>query len=466
MTPIIFTIAARNYTGYVRTLAASVRSAYPTAPFVFFLADTEGNEALELGIDGAQVVPCARLDLPDLRRMAFAYTVTEFSTAIKPSCFLWLLARYPGRPVIYLDPDIMVFRPLEPVEQAFRDGAEMVLTPHAIRPDERTLPPDALTILRGGTCNLGFLAVQDAPEVHGLMRWWERRLHRDCRASLHEGLFVDQKWMEFAPCFVSRCHVARNPGLNVAYWNLGERRLEGGDGSGGGVTVDGEPLYFFHFSGFQPGDGGYRFCKYHDAFEQDQPPALRQLATLYAARLAATADDDAPPYGFGQFADGSPIYEGDRLYFQHRAWDQHSDPFALSRAFFDAPAPEMPGTPAIPRLLYGIHLKWPELQARFNLASEDGRRGLWRWFLDYGQRQEKTGTLAQAAPDLSEPAPPVIDTSVADAIRAETERRLTELEAAVQERDQRLAAITGSLSWRVTVPLRLLRRCLAMLRRR
>ena len=48
---------------------------------------------------------------------------------------------------------------------------------------------------------------------------------------------------------MSRFHVVRDPGVNVGYRNLGERALER---QGDSYTVNGAPLRFFHFSGFDP----------------------------------------------------------------------------------------------------------------------------------------------------------------------------------------------------------------------
>ncbi len=45
------------------------------------------------------------------------------------------------------------------------------------------------------------------------------------------------------------CHLVKDVTVNVAYWNLGPRRLTA---SGGGYLVNGEPLTFFHFSGYDP----------------------------------------------------------------------------------------------------------------------------------------------------------------------------------------------------------------------
>src|ERR1017187_7472506 len=43
-------------------------------------------------------------------------------------------------------------------------------------------------------------------------------------------MFVDQKWINLAPCFFENVKILKQPGCNMAFWNLHERHLssEGG----------------------------------------------------------------------------------------------------------------------------------------------------------------------------------------------------------------------------------------------
>lgn len=64
-------------------------------------------------------------------------------------------------------------------------------------------------------------------------------------------MFTDQRWLDLAPVFFLGIAILRNPGYNVATWNLTHRRAAGSLEQG--ITINGEPLSFYHFSGF---DGG------------------------------------------------------------------------------------------------------------------------------------------------------------------------------------------------------------------
>src|SRR5258706_15983567 len=59
--------------------------------------------------------------------------------------------------------------------------------------------------------------------------------------------------MDLTPGLFSGVMILRHDGYNVAYWNLRQRTVTG---AGSSATVNGEPLRFFHFSGFDPAAPG------------------------------------------------------------------------------------------------------------------------------------------------------------------------------------------------------------------
>ena len=95
------------------------------------------------------------------------------------------------------------------------------------------------------------------------------------------GYFVDQRWFDLAPGFLTDFAIVRDPEYNVAYWNLHGRRLERDDG---GYKVDGRPLAFFHFSGFDP-DHPLVLSRYQDRIDVLADPVLERLLAEYAAEV-------------------------------------------------------------------------------------------------------------------------------------------------------------------------------------
>lgn len=379
----IFTICSRNYLAYALTLHKSLQAHEPDRPFFIYLADAP----LEPGTEpDATIIPVKDLNLPDMLDMAFRYTVMEFDTAIKADCLLDLLTQRGFDAAIYLDPDIQVFAPLSAVHTALGSGASAVLTPHVLGP----LPPHAypreLDILKSGVFNLGFAAFSHSDESLAFIRWWAGKLHRDCYSAPERGLFVDQRFMDFAPAYIDRLSILRHPAYNVAYWNTARRTVSQSDGQ---YTVDGSPLVFFHFSGVVPGNPAV-YSKHLGPLAGDAGAALMALVRSYLAALDANDHVrwSAIPYAYGQFRVGSPILPPMRR--QPPEQGTPEDWFAApDLKYWNAPDPrvEQKRGQTITRLMMGFWDLRPDLQEAFPLGTRKGRRGLHAWFHRHGVRE-------------------------------------------------------------------------------
>ena len=240
------TIAARNYLAGARVLARSVQEQLGQVLHVLVV------DALEDERDAFRNEPFTAL-LPgdiglahqEFRSMAMIYEVTELATSAKPFLLRALLERRGGT-VCYLDPDIVVYSDLGDLEQLLAIH-DVVLTPHMTAPlDPDGGLPDETVMLQTGSYNLGFVAV--GPGGAPMLDWWAERLRRECLVRPTEGRFVDQRWMDLAPSYFDVA-IWKDPGCNVAYWNLHDREVTRG---ATGYEVNGGPLRFFHFSGFSP----------------------------------------------------------------------------------------------------------------------------------------------------------------------------------------------------------------------
>ena len=165
------------------------------------------------------------LGIESFDHMAAMYDVLELSTAVKPWLLAHLMKERGAERLLYLDPDIRLYDPLDEVDALLKDHS-LVVTPHLSEPMPRDGgKPSERDILESGSYNLGFLGIADRPESHRLLDWWSERLATDCIVEPSQALFVDQRWMDLAPGLVERFHVLRDPGYNVAYWNLAGRKV-------------------------------------------------------------------------------------------------------------------------------------------------------------------------------------------------------------------------------------------------
>jgi hypothetical protein len=343
----IFTICSNNYMAMAKVLVDTARRCHPDAAVYLCLADKRLSDA-SFYPPGCPVIDAEDLDIPNFSQFAFRYDVMEFNTALKPFMMQRLL-RQGHDAVLYFDPDIEIFAPLDGVREALDQGASFVLTPHLLRPAEGDSQPDDVAIMRAGIYNLGFLGVGAGPETTAILDWWGRRLRYQCVNEQSRGLFVDQKFIDLVPGFANGVRILRDARYNVAYWNLAQRRLTH---DRAGWKVDGAPLGFFHFSGFDPTDLTL-ISKHTAAFRNDAiPPATQAILRHYADQVLANdfQANRAIPYAYGHFASGAPIPTATRWVFRNEHEDFVGDPFASFEPPIAQPSPTPPPPPKRRRL--------------------------------------------------------------------------------------------------------------------
>lgn len=276
----ICTIIAKNYVAHARVLAESFRAIHPDGTCTVLIVD-DPTGFVDSASEPFEVLTIDEIGLADSERMAASYDVMELSTAVKPWLLRQLLERQGADSVLYLDPDIRIFAPLDEVGERARRH-EVVLTPHFTMPLPRdNRKPSEEDILIAGTYNLGFIALGAGQTAHSLLDWWSERLEHHCLNNPEQGHFVDQRWIDLAPGLWPGIDVLRDPGFNIAYWNLPTRNLEDDDG---GYRVDGRPLRFFHFSGFDPLRPD-ELSRHQNRIDVNAHPTLSRACHEYAKEL-------------------------------------------------------------------------------------------------------------------------------------------------------------------------------------
>jgi glycosyltransferase involved in cell wall biosynthesis/SAM-dependent methyltransferase len=299
----VCTVIARNYLAAARVLAGSLREHHPDSRcHVLVIDDPEGY--FDPAAEPFEVLRPDAIDVPGFERMAGIYEVLELATAVKP----WLLRRLlrdAEDGIVYLDPDIRLYAPITDVFEAVRDHG-LVLNPHNTEAMPRDgLRPNEQDILIAGAYNLGFIGVGRSEFATAFLDWWGERLERDCVVDPARGFFVDQRWVDLVPGLAPDFHLVRDPGFNVAYWNLPTRELSR---SNGRYLVNGEPLRLFHFSGFtatQP----HLLSKYQDRVRLSDDPVLARLCRDYAEALVDAGHDESSAWPY----DYATTYSGIQL---------------------------------------------------------------------------------------------------------------------------------------------------------
>lgn len=325
-----FTSFSYAYLPRARVLAQSVRRLHPEWRLWALVTDRPPPDlAPEAVAPFDHVIDSADLGIPRYRPWLFRHDVVEACTAVKGAMLVHLLERG-ARKVIYLDPDIALFAPLDPI-LARLDGASIVLTPHQTAPNDTpmAIADNEATSMRYGIFNLGFLGVRNDATGRDFAHWWAARLHEACYDAPERGLFTDQKYCDLVPGLFAGVHVERDPGCNVASWNVSRREIA--INRRGELTAAGRPLRFYHFTKI----GGVGDVMTERAAGDNL--AVYELVAWYrrALRRAAVAGLAGHGWHYARFSDGTPVPRAARLLLRSRAdlFRRFADPFAAEDGF-------------------------------------------------------------------------------------------------------------------------------------
>jgi hypothetical protein len=278
-----FTICSNNYLGQAKTLGDSIVKYYPDAKFVIGLVDHKDDKIDYSFFNGMEILTFDSLGFSVFEEMLQRYNVIEFNTAVKPYYFDYLWNNYgKSSPIIYLDPDILIYRPLDHVLDALNYNS-IILTPMFCKVPLKT-SLDELVALRHGMFNLGFIAIKYTEQSKRFIEWWKERLRTHCLIDKPRGIFVDQKWIDLVPLLFEEVYILKHLGYNMAWWNFSERKIID-FGTHFSVNSEDQSLYFFHFSGFKPESNSITGRSSEKQFSYEFRPELDRLGKEYEKLL-------------------------------------------------------------------------------------------------------------------------------------------------------------------------------------
>lgn len=386
----ICTIVAKNYIAHARVLARSFHEHHPDGTCtVLVIDDVDGY--IDANEEPFELVTPTELDIQEFEHMATMYSVVELSTAVKPWLLRYLLNERQMESVVYLDPDIRIFDRMDELEPLMRDHG-LVLIPHVTTPIPRDgEKPTEADILIAGTYNLGFIGLKNGPQTDRLLDWWSERLVTDCLVAPERGYFVDQRWIDFVHGLADDFYVLRDPAYNVAYWNLHGRKLTFDDGR---YFVNGNPLRFFHFSGYDP-ENRHLLSKHQTRIKLSEDPVLTRICNEYGDALIENGYENVKewPYTYDTLPNGVRLDQ-----FMRRLYQEGKESGALAGSIFTPPGarrfvrwlnePAKAGAQAgITRYLFEIFAQRGDLRAAF--PGLDGPNGakFAQWVWDSGRTQ-------------------------------------------------------------------------------
>lgn len=247
-------VVTGRYLPMALTMATSYVRYHPSNAVRILLVDVSSSAVSRVNISGWPQLRIDGIDVLDpvrTARMRMYYDAVEMIGATRSAYIRYVFTRDDCDEVVMLDADIYCCRELAPLVDSLRI-APIALTPHINSPvpADGALPDD-LELVRGGFINNGCCAMRKTESVWPALDWLTAKVENACFFCPDINLYNEQTWVSFLPWyFPDQVRLVHHPGVNVAYWNLYERRLRRGSG---GYEANGEPLCFFHFSGHDRG---------------------------------------------------------------------------------------------------------------------------------------------------------------------------------------------------------------------
>lgn len=309
----VFTSITNNYLPKARVLAHTLKQFHPDWNFVVIISDNV-HETVDLNREPFDyIIYIEQLGIPNLKQWIFKHSIMEICTAVKGPAAWYLAETFKPDKLIYLDPDIAVFNPLDEIA-GLLDSHPIILTPHQTKPERSAADVlnNEVCFLKHGVYNLGFFAVNCQGQGMDFLKWYRDRLLDFCYIDFKWGLYTDQRWCDLVPVLFDRLHIHRDPGCNVARWNLSQRHLYKEKGT---YYVDNTTLKFFHFSGYDSGQGVFEINRYIDGDH-----CFHELWDWYSKQLKTNGNNLVGDAGwsYDKFSTGNNITNEMRILYRDR----------------------------------------------------------------------------------------------------------------------------------------------------
>jgi hypothetical protein len=333
----ICTIITKNYLAHARALSESIRKYHPDLTIYVLLADQ-----IDQNYFNPEDEPFKWIYLGDLseqnqiKQMSFYYTPFEFCCAVRGLLHEYFYQKTELKQWLFLDSDIMVVNSLDSLFKQL-ETYDILLTPHARTHlnEEQYIDPHEISFLHCGCYNAGFLGLKRSENTANFINWFKQRLVNFCFNDRLKGnsrsLYVDQLWFNLVPLYFKKVGIVEDQGANLGHWNLFEKTLTIDEDNK--VFVNGEPLLFAHFSGWDINNLS-KVSIHNPMYENKYYPIWEQLGTEYKALLLKNGYETTInyPYSFAKFNTGEKITEYHRQSYynylqQHQNEDSLFSPF-------------------------------------------------------------------------------------------------------------------------------------------
>lgn len=168
--------------------------------------------------------------------------VAEYCWTLSSGFTWYVMANNPDIDLLtYVDADLMFYSDVQPLFDEIGDASIAII-------EHRFTPRLKDREVNGRFCVEWDSFRRDEQGMACLTRWRDQCLDW-CYYRLEDGKMGDQKYLDEWPDLYSSCHILMHPGAGIAPWNYAQYKFD--KDASGNITVEGDPLIFYHFHQFQ-----------------------------------------------------------------------------------------------------------------------------------------------------------------------------------------------------------------------
>jgi hypothetical protein len=191
-----------------------------------------------LKLPNARLIPMAEIEDDVLRALRDQRSVGEFCWTCTTPLLLHVLRKQPPDAVVtYVDADLWFDADPRAVLEEMGQGS-IYVHEHDFAPDHQSL--EAST----GRFNVGLISFRNNIEGLACLERWKSQCIEECVMDPAAGKCGDQYYLDEWPERYPGLVISKNPGVGLAPWNVGKRRIAT---KGGHFFVDERPMIFYHF---------------------------------------------------------------------------------------------------------------------------------------------------------------------------------------------------------------------------
>jgi hypothetical protein len=227
---------------YLSRGLALIESMGPKASIVVFCHDSKTFKTVSK-LEQENVICLDLLELestfPELISAKSARPTLEYYFLLSPYVILYAIEILNSELAIYVDADTYFFAEVSLALEQLDPNKDVGIVPH--RFSERDL-----YMRKYGTYNVGWVSFRNSDAGMRVLYFWRNACLRSTSTIPSEGIFGDQKYLDYFLEIDSSVQVISHLGMNVAPWNCKDLRVIDGR-----LVNESDPLLFFHFSGLK-----------------------------------------------------------------------------------------------------------------------------------------------------------------------------------------------------------------------